>query len=232
MSDEHGETHRELSPSVRDIIIGMSDGLTVPFAIAAGLASAATTSTTIIIAAVLSEIAAGSISMGLGGYLAADTEAEHYASELAREEREVREVPHIERKEVADFFKKFGMTDEEVDPVVNSLTKRKEAWIDFMMRFELGLEKPDKRRALKSAVTIAGAYVVGGFIPLTPYIIFRSDPSLAFTTSVVVMFIALVIFGYLRGRVMGQLPLRSIIQTVLVGAIAATAAFLLAKLVP
>ena len=227
----HTETHRTLSPAVRDIIIGMSDGLTVPFAIAAGLASAATTSTSIIITAVLAEIAAGSISMGLGGYLAANTEAEHYAAERKREEDEVEHKPDVERREVADFFKAYGMNDDEVAPVVASLTKRKKDWIDFMMRFELGLEEPDKRRALKSAITIAGAYVVGGLIPLSPYLVLRHDVNAAFDLSFVVMFAALVIFGYLRGRVMGQLPLRSIIQTVLVGGLAAGAAFLLAKFV-
>lgn len=231
MEAQHSEAHRTLSPAVRDIIIGMSDGLTVPFAIAAGLASAATTSTAIIITAVLAEIAAGSISMGLGGYLAANTEAEHYATERRREEREVAEVPDVERKEVADFFKAYGLSDDEVAPVVASLTKRKEDWIDFMMRFELGLDEPDKQRALKSAVTIAGAYIVGGLIPLSPYLILRHNVSGAFEASIVVMFVALVMFGYLRGRVMGQLPLRSILQTVLVGGLAASAAFLLAKLV-
>jgi VIT1/CCC1 family predicted Fe2+/Mn2+ transporter len=230
MEESPHEKHQELSPSVRDVIIGMSDGLTVPFAIAAGLASAAT-STTIVITAVLAEIAAGSISMGLGGYLAANTEAEHYALERAREEHEVEEVPDIERKEIADFFKAYGMSDDEVAPVVSSLTKRKKDWIDFMMRFELGLEEPDKRRALKSAVTIAGAYIVGGIIPLSPYLVLRHDVPDAFKLSIVVMFVALVIFGYLRGRVMGQMPLRSVLQTVLVGGLAASAAFLLAKLV-
>lgn len=225
------EAHKELSPAVRDIIIGLADGLTVPFAIAAGLASANATDATIVIAAVLAEIAAGSISMGLGGYLAANTEAEHYAAERLREEREVSEVPDIERQEVADFFMQYGLTAAESAPLVESLSKRKKDWIDFMMRFELGLQQPDKQRALKSALTIGGAYVVGGLIPLMPYLLLRHDVSLAFEFSIAVTFVALLIFGYLRGRIIGRRPLKSMLQTVLVGVVAAAAAFALAKLV-
>lgn len=225
------EEHKTLNPAVRDVIIGMSDGLTVPFAIAAGLASASISSATVIIAAVLAEIAAGSVSMGLGGYLAANTEAEHYKTERAREEWEVEHKPEVEKKEVEDFFVQYGLSPTEAAPIVASLAMRKKDWIDFMMRFELGLEEPDKRRALKSAVTIASAYVVGGLIPLTPYIVFHRNVSLAFQVSVFLTLIALIVFGYLRGFVIGGRPWRSVVQTVLVGGIAATAAFVLAKLV-
>jgi VIT1/CCC1 family predicted Fe2+/Mn2+ transporter len=229
---DHTEQHITLSPAVRDIIIGLSDGLTVPFAIAAGLASAAAGSATIIITAVLAEIAAGSISMGLGGYLAADTEAEHYANERRREEREVEEKPEVEKREVTEVFEKFGLTTDEARPIVEALAKRKEQWINFMMQFELGLEEPDKQRAIKSAATIGGAYIVGGLIPLSPYLFLRTDVPLAFLYSILVTLIALLIFGYIRGRLIMERPWRGMIQTVLIGALAATAAFLLAKLVP
>jgi VIT1/CCC1 family predicted Fe2+/Mn2+ transporter len=233
MDDAHVEEHATLNPAVRDIIIGMSDGLTVPFAIAAGLASANASDATIIIAAVLAEIAAGSISMGLGGYLAANTEAQHYAAERAREEWEVEHKPHVERQEVEDFFMQYGLNEGEVKPVVDSLTMRKKDWIDFMMRFELGLEEPDKRRALKSAATIAGAYIVGGLIPLSPYLALgHSNLALAFELSIGVTALALVVFGYLRAAVIGTNVWRSMFQTLLVGGVASCAAFLLAKVVP
>src|SRR5512137_1581041 len=161
----HIEHHFTASEIVRDIVIGMSDGLTVPFALAAGLSGAVST-TSIVLTAGLAEIAAGSIAMGLGGYLAARSDAEHYQAERAREEAEVAGIPEVEAEEVAIVFREYGLTDEESRPVVEALRKRPKAWVDFMMRFELGLEKPDPRRALLSAVTIAVAYAVGGFIPL------------------------------------------------------------------
>jgi VIT1/CCC1 family predicted Fe2+/Mn2+ transporter len=229
----HPEAHVTLNPAVRDIIIGMSDGLTVPFAIAAGLASANASDATIIIAAVLAEIAAGSVSMGLGGYLAANTEAQHYTTERKREEWEVEHKPEVERKEVEDFFMQYGLSSAEAAPIVASLATRKKDWVDFMMRFELGLEEPDKRRALKSASTIAGAYIVGGLIPLSPYLLVgHTNLELAFQLSIAVTFVALVVFGYLRAHVVGGKVWRSMLQTVLVGSIAALAAFALAKLVP
>jgi VIT1/CCC1 family predicted Fe2+/Mn2+ transporter len=229
----HIETHTALNPAVRDIIIGMSDGLTVPFAIAAGLASANASDATIIIAAVLAEIAAGSVSMGLGGYLAANTEAQHYAAERAREEWEVEHKPDVERKEVEDFFMQYGLTSAEAAPIVSSLAMRKKDWVDFMMRFELGLEEPARHRQLKSAATIGGAYIVGGLIPLSPYLVIgHSNVEMAFQLSIAVTFVALVVFGYLRGRVIGTGVWRSLLQTVLVGIVAAFAAFALAKLVP
>ncbi len=161
----HGERHFTGSETVRDIVIGMSDGLTVPFALAAGL-SGAVASTGIIVTAGLAEIAAGSIAMGLGGYLAAKSDAEHYASEQLREQMEIWTVPEVEAEEVSRVFQSYGLAAEESVPVVEALRKNPEAWIDFMMRFELGLEKPEPKRALTSALTIAGAYVGGGFIPL------------------------------------------------------------------
>jgi VIT1/CCC1 family predicted Fe2+/Mn2+ transporter len=223
----HIERHFTGSETVRDVVIGMSDGLTVPFALAAGLSGAINT-TSIIVTAGLAEIAAGSIAMGLGGYLAAKSDAEHYLSERGREESEVSEKPDVEAREVAEVFQSYGLTAEESRPIVDALSKRPQAWIDFMMRFELGLEKPDPKRALISAATIAGAYIAGGFIPLGPYIIL-STASTALKISIVITLIALAAFGYVKGRFTGAPRLRSAIQTALVGGLAAAAAFVIAR---
>jgi VIT1/CCC1 family predicted Fe2+/Mn2+ transporter len=223
----HIERHFTGTEVVRDTVIGMSDGLTVPFALAAGLSGAVDT-TRIIVTAGLAEIAAGSIAMGLGGYLAAKSDAAHYQSERKREEMEVREKTAAEIAEVAEVFKSYGVTEDESRPIVDALRKRPEAWVDFMMRFELGLEKPDPKRALLSALTIAGAYIVGGFIPLGPYIVLL-EASSALVVSVVITLVALAIFGYVKGRFTGAAPLRSAAQTVLIGGVAAGAAFLIAR---
>jgi len=223
----HLERHFTASAIVRDVVIGMSDGLTVPFALAAGL-SGAVTSSGIIVTAGLAEIAAGSIAMGLGGYLAAKGDAEHYATERAREQLEVREKPGEEAAEVLDVLRSYGLTAEESVPVVEAFMRKPEAWVDFMMRFELGLEKPDPRRALASALTIAGAYVAGGFIPLGPYIVSASaGTGLGF--SVALTLLALTLFGYVKGHFTGTGPARSALQAVLIGGLAAAAAFGIAK---
>ena len=169
----HVEKHFTASEAVRDIVIGMSDGLTVPFALAAGL-SGAVESSGIIITAGLAEVAAGAIAMGLGGYLAARTDAEHYASERAKEERETQQMPEAEAAEVADVLRSYGLEDDKVAVVVNSIRADKKRWVDFMMRFELGLEEPDPRRASRSALTIALSYIAGGLVPLSPYFFLRS----------------------------------------------------------
>ena len=223
------EQHFTGSDVVRDLVIGMSDGLTVPFALAAGL-SGAVAVTRIIVTAGLAEIAAGSIAMGLGGYLAAKSEAEHYASERRREEEEVVEKPDVEAAEVREILQNYGLTAEESTPIVSALRRRPKAWIDFMMRFELGLEEPNPKRALQSALTIGGAYVAGGLIPLSPYMLFSTTRD-ALGCSILVTLAALTGFGYLKGRFTGATPLRSAIQTVLIGGLAAAAAFLLAKLI-
>jgi vacuolar iron transporter family protein len=223
----HIERHFTGTETVRDIVIGMSDGLTVPFALAAGLSGAVDT-TRIIVTAGLAEIAAGSIAMGLGGYLAAKSDAEHYHAERRREETEVTEKPEAEAAEVADVLMAYGMTADESTPVVDAMRKRPAAWVDFMMRFELGLETPDPKRALLSAVTIAGAYIAGGFIPLGPYI-FLPKASTALGVSVAITLLALAIFGYVKGRFTGAPPIRSAIQTLLIGGLAAGAAFLIAR---
>ena len=171
----HVERHFLGSDAVRDIVIGMSDGLTVPFALAAGLSGAVAVSR-VVVTAGLAEIAAGAVALGLGGYLAARSDAEHYASEEARERREVREIPAEEQQEVVDVLARYGLTAEEVAPLVAGLKRRPRAWVDFMMRFELGLERPDPRRAVRSALTIAVSYIVGGLIPLAPYF-FAATPA-------------------------------------------------------
>ena len=223
----HVERHFTAGEVVRDVVIGMSDGLTVPFALAAGL-SGTVASSAIIVTAGLAEVAAGSIAMGLGGYLAARSDAEHYASERIRERREVDEVPEVEMAEVGQVFRGYGLTEEQIAPVVQALRNRPEAWVDFMMRFELGLEEPDPRRALASALTIAGAYIVGGFIPLAPYMLLAS-PGSALLTSVLITLVALLIFGYVKGRFTGARPVRSALQTAFIGGLAAAAAFGIAR---
>jgi vacuolar iron transporter family protein len=225
----HTERHFTSSAIVRDVVIGMSDGLTVPFALAAGLTGAVNT-TAIIVTAGLAEIAAGSIAMGLGGYLAAKSDAEHYAKEREREKREVAEIPHEEMREVAEVFQAYGLTEDETWPIVQALRRQPKNWIDFMMRFELGLEKPNPRRALVSALTIASAYVGGGMIPLFPYIVTQTTSS-ALVISIFVTLAALLVFGFIKGRFTGMKPVRSALQTALIGSAAAGAAFGIARLI-
>src|SRR6476619_8446571 len=223
----HTERHFTSSEVVRDIVIGMADGLTVPFALAAGL-TGAIAQTGIIITAGLAEIAAGSIAMGLGGYLAAKSDAEHYAKEREREDREVAEIPHEEMKEVAEVFEEYGLSREQTRPLVEALRKQPQKWIDFMMRFELGLEKPDPKRAVTSAITIGGAYAAGGFVPLEPYM-FNRDTTSALFISIGTTLFALLVFGFIKGRFTGTRPVRSALQTALIGSAAAGAAFMIAR---
>ncbi len=225
----HVERHFTAGEVVRDVVIGMSDGLTVPFALAAGLSGAVDNSHIVVIAG-LAEIAAGSIAMGLGGYLAAKSDAEHYESERQREAREVQEIPDEEAREVQKVLADYGLSHEDSVPVVQALIRRPKEWVDFMMRFELGLEEPDPRRAVQSALTIAVSYVAGGIIPLSPYMAMHSARS-ALGWSVVVTLIALGVFGYVKGRFTGSRPGRSAAQTIVIGGLAAGAAFLLAKLI-
>jgi len=225
----HIETHFTASESVRDAVIGMSDGLTVPFALAAGL-SGAVASSGIIVTAGLAEIAAGSIAMGLGGYLAARSDAEHYANEYGREEREIVEKTEMERKEVTDILTSYGLTAEEAAPVVEALSRRPKQWVEFMMKFELALDRPDPKRALSSGLTIAGAYAVGGFIPLLPYML-TPETAIGLNWSIACTLLALLLFGYVKGGFTGTSRVRSGLQTMLIGGIAAGAAFAIARLV-
>ena len=225
----HREQHFTSSNFVRDVVIGMSDGLTVPFALAAGL-SGAISNTRFIVIGGLAEIAAGSIAMGLGGYLAARGDAEHYEQERVREYREVEEIPEEEKAEVARVFQNYGLRAEESTPVVEALSRRPDAWVDFMMRFELGLEEPDPKRAVTSAGTIAASYVVGGLIPLSPYVTL-SNVYRGLIFSVVLTLAALAIFGYIKARFTGARAFKSALQTMVIGGLAAGVAFALAKLI-
>jgi len=226
---QHKERHFMASELVHNIVIGMSDGLTVPFAIAAGL-SGTDVSTRIVVIGGLSEIAAGSISMGLGGYLSGRTDLEHYNRERKREKRETEEVPQQELREVEDILTGFGLEEDQSKPVAKAISKDKNRWIDFMMRFELGLDKPDPHTALRSALTIGLSYAGSGFIPLSPYFA-ASSVQTALYISVGVTLTALFVFGFLKGRVMGINALQSGLQTLLIGGVAAGAAFIIARLI-
>src|SRR6202140_4908457 len=225
----HVEKHFTSSDTVRDVVIGMSDGLTVPFALAAGLTGAIAQSR-LIITAGFAEIAAGSIAMGLGGYLAARGDAEHYIHEKAREEDEIARIPEAEANEVTDIFQSYGLSESESFSVVQSLRQRPKDWVAFMMRFELGLEAPEPSRAWKSALTIALAYAVGGMIPLSAYLLFP-DAHVALRLSVVVTLIALAVFGGVKGKFTGVPVVRSAMQTTVTGGLAAAAAFGIARLI-
>ena len=226
---QHTEQHFSGSEVVRDVVIGMADGLTVPFALAAGI-SGALTSSHIVVTAGLAEIAAGSIAMGLGGYLAARSDAEHYQNERQREEREIIEKAPVERQEIVDIFKDYGVTAEECAPIVAALERKPEAWRDFMMRFELGLEEHDPKRAIQSALTIGFSNVVGGLVPLAPYILMQ-DSRRALLVSAAITLLALAIFGAVKGRFTGVPMTKSALQTTLVGGLAAGAAFAIAKFI-
>jgi vacuolar iron transporter family protein len=223
----HTEKHFTASATVRDIVIGMSDGLTVPFALAAGL-SGVVVGNSIIVTAGFAEIAAGSIAMGLGGYLAARTDEQHYQSEKARERRETVDIPEEEAQEVAEIFRSYGLDDQHVKVVVDAIRSNRDRWVDFMMKFELGIESPDPKRARKSALTIALSYIFGGLVPLSPYLVLSSNRT-ALMASVGVTLVALLVFGYVKGRFTVKTPVRAALQTALVGGLAATAAFVIAK---
>ncbi len=226
--DHHHEHHFRSTDVVRDIVIGMSDGLTVPFALAAGL-SGAHVATSVVVLAGLAEIAAGSIAMGLGGYLAARTDAEHYANEHQREVRETRELPAKERAEVAEVFEGFGLTPEQIEPIVATISADEDRWVSFMMKFELNLDEPDPSRAVRSATTIAVSYIVGGLIPLAPYFA-AHDLGQALIASVAVTISALFVFGGVKARFTGIPIWRGGLQTALIGSLAAAAAFSIARL--
>jgi vacuolar iron transporter family protein len=219
----------ESSDLLRDIVIGMSDGLTVPFALAAGL-SGAVSATHIIIVAGIAEIAAGSIAMGLGGYLAGKTEVDHYNSELKREYDEVDNLPHKEREEVKDFFASLGLSEDVQEKAVVEMTKDKDKWVDFMMKYELGLDKPDPKRAGRSAFNIGLSYIVGGIIPLSPYF-FTQDGLTGLKFSAIITLICLFIFGFFKSKMTGVNPIMGAIRVMLIGAAAAGCAFGIAKLI-
>ncbi len=225
----HVEKHFTAGETVRDIVIGMSDGLTVPFALAAGL-SGALASSGLIVTGGLAEVAAGAIAMGLGGYLAAKSDRDHYLNEKRREVQEVQEKPEQERREVAEIFREYGLSDEHIAPLLQVFQNNPKDWVNFMMRFELGIEEPDPKRARTSAFTIAMSYIVGGLIPLAPYMMVANVEE-ALRLSCVFTVIALAIFGYVKGRFTGNKPIINAVQTVIIGSLAAGVAFAIARLV-
>lgn len=224
----HKEEHLQSSDFLRDVVIGMSDGLTVPFALAAGLTGAVANSSIIVIAGI-AEIVAGSIAMGLGGYLAGQTEQDHYNSELKRESDEVDRIPEMEKKEVREFFENIGLSEEIQIKATEEIAKDKKQWVDFMMKFELGLDKPDPQRAKKSAFNIGLSYAVGGIIPLSPYF-FIEDSREALKFSVVATLVCLFVFGYFKSKITGVPVLSGALKVMLIGALAAAAAFSVALL--
>lgn len=224
----HIEKHFAAPEMVRDAVIGMSDGLTVPFALAAGL-SGAVASSKIVVLAGLAEIAAGSIAMGLGGYLAARTDLEHYTAERGREMEETDTMAEEETAEVVRVLACWGLTETEMEPVVTAITSDKERWVDFMMRHELGLEEPAEGRAVRSAGTIAISYVIGGFVPLSPYMV-TANIQQGLWASVAVTIAALFVFGYFKARYTALNPWRGGLQTTLIGGLAASAAFGIARI--
>jgi predicted membrane protein (TIGR00267 family) len=225
----HHEHHVTSSETIRDIVIGMSDGLTVPFALAAGL-SGAISSSGLVVTAGIAEIVAGSIAMGLGGYLAGRTEVDHYRSELKREYDEVERLPDQEKAEVKAVFAGFGLSGQLQDQIADELAKDKKQWVEFMMRYELGLEEPNANRATKSAITIGLSYIVGGIIPLSPYIIINEAQQALFYSCGVTL-ICLFIFGYFKSKMTGQPALGGALKVVVIGALAAGAAFVMARLI-
>jgi len=223
----HKEEHLGSSEFITDIVIGMSDGLTVPFALAAGL-SGAVQHNSIVITAGIAEIVAGSIAMGLGGYLAGKTEQEHYQSELKREYDEIDEIPEEEKKEVRLVFAQYGLNEQTQNTIADELSKNRDKWVDFMMKYELGLEKPNVNRARNSAATIGISYIVGGLIPLSGYF-FTSTPYQGLIVSAILTVICLFMFGYFKSKVTGQPLLKGALKVTLIGITAATAAFLVAN---
>jgi vacuolar iron transporter family protein len=227
--EQHSENHFTAKDLVRDVVIGMADGLTVPFALAAGLSGAIVVSK-LVVTAGLAEIAAGSIAMGLGGYLAAKSDRDHYLNELKREGQEIIERPEDEKREVAEIFRAYGVEKDQIDIILKAFQASPKKWINFMMRFELGIEEPDPKRAVASAATIAVSYIIGGLIPLAPYMM-QANAREALYYSILVTLTALTMFGYIKGRFTGTPPVRSALQTVVIGGLAAAVAFIIAKLV-
>lgn len=223
------EQHFRSSETVRDFVIGMSDGLTVPFALAAGL-SGAVDSTAIVITAGLAEIAAGSIAMGLGGFLAGQTEIEHYNTEERREYEEIERLHEVEIRETKEIFAEYGVSAEHQELIAREMAKNPKKWVDFMMRFELGLERPDKNRARQSALVIGASYVLGGMVPLSAYF-FTSTAREGLIYSTVITLLCLVVFGLVKSKLTGQPLFKGTLRVTVVGALAAGAAFLIAKMI-
>jgi len=222
----HTEKHLKSSDFITDIVIGMSDGLTVPFALAAGL-SGAVSSNAIVITAGIAEIVAGCIAMGLGGYLAGKTELDHYQSELKREFTEVDDLPEKEMQEVKEVFAEYGIDEEGQTLLAKQLSKNKTKWVDFMMKFELGLDEPNPNRARNSALTIGLAYFVGGLLPLMAYF-FTPTPHEGLFVSAIITTLCLFVFGYFKSKITGQSPFKGALKVTSIGLLAAAAAYFVA----
>ncbi len=222
------ENHKKGSEAIQDMVIGMSDGLTVPFALAAGL-SGAVAQSGIILTAGIAEIIAGSIAMGLGGYLAGTAQVNHYNAELKREYEEVELLPEKEKQEVKDVFKDYGLSERLQNEIAEEMSKNKDKWVQFMMRFELDLNQPDPKRPLKSGLTIACSYIVGGAIPMLPYMLVE-DSTTGLKFSAMITLLALFVFGMFKSKVTGQPVLGGALKVTLIGALAASAAYGIAKL--
>jgi vacuolar iron transporter family protein len=225
---DHTESHLKSSEMLTDIVIGMSDGLTVPFALAAGLSGAVSDSNIIVIAGI-AEIAAGSIAMGLGGFLAGKTEQDHYRSEVKREYEEIETLRHRELEETKEFFANIGLSEDIQNRATEEISQDKDRWVEFMMKYELGLEKPDPKRATKSALNIGLSYVAGGIIPLSPYF-FISSSQEALKISVIATLACLFVFGFFKSKITGVNPWMGALRVTMIGALAAGAAFGVAKL--
>lgn len=222
----HKEAHLKQPGFLRDVVIGLSDGITVPFALTAGI-SGAVANNDIIITAGIAEICAGAISMGLGGYLAGKTEEEHYYNELEREYQEIKDLPQVEKDEVKEVFARYGLSPEIQEKVADELAKNEKHWVEFMMRYELGLEEPEKGRATNSARNIALSYIAGGAIPLLGYV-FTNSPENGLRDSSIFTILCLLIFGYFKSKMTGQNPYMGALKTTGIGILAAASAFAIA----
>jgi vacuolar iron transporter family protein len=219
----HQEVHLKQPTVLKDIIIGLSDGITVPFALTAGI-SGAGISNHIIITAGIAEICAGAIAMGLGGYLAGKTEEEHYYHEMHREYAEIKTVPDVEKQEVRDALAYYGLSKEIQDKAAEELSNNEKQWVEFMMHNELRLEEPEKGRAANSARNIALSYIVGGTIPLLGYV-FTDLPATGLRDSSIFTILCLLLFGYFKSKMTGQNPFTGALKTTGIGILAAASAF-------
>ncbi|MEI6189546.1 MAG: VIT1/CCC1 transporter family protein [Chitinophagia bacterium] len=226
----HLEEHLQSSDLLTDIVIGMSDGLTVPFALAAGLSGAVQGNVSLIWIAGIAEIAAGSIAMGLGGYLAGKTEQDHYNSELKKEYWELEHKREVEIDEVRRVFIEWGLSAATAEEATMEIIKDDDRWVEFMMKHELGLQKPDPKRAKKSAFNIGTSYIVGGMVPLVPYF-FVENAIDGLKVSAIITLICLYIFGFFKSKITGINPWLGGLKVMMIGAVAAGAAFTIAKLI-
>ncbi|KTW30846.1 hypothetical protein T552_00557 [Pneumocystis carinii B80] len=226
INKERMEMTSESSRIISDIILGLSDGLTVPFSLAAGLSSFYNSK--IVLTAGMAELISGAVSMGLGGYLAVKSEVEHFEHIRRTQMDLLIHAPENRSQQILNQLESYGIVNEVCRPLVFCLKQNPIDFVNFVMRFDLCLQKPSLRTAWFSAITIAMSYFLGGLIPLIPYIIFYNDTFLGFKISVILVAIVLFIFGYLKSiYLIGSIKksIYSAFQTLLVGIIAAISAF-------